>query len=85
MNWYWKVRIYDSAGGYWHAEVKTIRDLNEINTIQDFYKELTGCKMLLEGMSDKTNPHIATIKQAFEGLWLSEADSVSRPNHGSGE
>lgn len=73
MNWYWQVRIYDKSGHYWHGEIKTGRDLKEIDTIQDFYKTLTGCKMLLEGMSGQPSKEIAHIQTAFEGLWLSEA------------
>lgn len=52
MNWYWKVRIYSPNGQYAFTQVKTNRDLREIDAIQDFYFELTGCKMLLEGMSE---------------------------------
>jgi len=30
----------------------TSKELCEIDIIQDFYQTLTGCKMLLEGMSE---------------------------------
>ena len=52
LKWYWKVRLYNTKGQYGHACVVTERVLGDIDLIQDFYKELTGCKMLLEGMSE---------------------------------
>jgi hypothetical protein len=71
MKWYWKVRIYDARGHYWPAEIATNRTLQEIDDFQDFYKMLTGCKMLLEGMSEEpSDAAIATIQEAFEGLWM---------------
>ena len=69
MKWYWRVRIYDKGGNYWHGEIQTSRDLHEIDIIKDFYESLTGCKMLLEGMEEKSDEHIARIKDSFEGLW----------------
>lgn len=76
MNWYWHVRIYNKAGGYWHGQVKTGRNLQEIDAIQDFYATLTGCKMLLEGMSEARCRNLADISDAFSGLW-SEAAALS--------
>lgn len=52
MHWYWKVRIYAPDGNYAFAEIKTERTLDAIDAVQDAYLALTGCKMLLEGMSD---------------------------------
>jgi hypothetical protein len=69
MNWFWRVRIYNRAGDYWHGEIVTSRDLREIDIIQDFYKTLTGCKMLLEGMRETADGDIAPINASFLGLW----------------
>jgi hypothetical protein len=69
MNWYWHVRIYNKAGQYWRGEIVTGRNLREIDGIQDFYLALTGCKLLLEGMSEQPNPNVASIEEAFLGLW----------------
>lgn len=54
MKWYWKVRIYSTDGQYAFAEIVTDRILQQIDSIQDAYRQLTGCKMLLEGMSETT-------------------------------
>ena len=69
MHWYWKVRLYASSGMYVQGQLKTNRVLFEIDTIQDFYKDLTGCKMLLEGMSE-TSFDIPMIDMAFHTLWV---------------
>lgn len=53
MKWYWKVRCYVHNGGYHIRQIATDRNLLEIDIIQDFYKTFTGCKMLLEGMSEE--------------------------------
>ena len=52
MKWYWKVRIYRPDGQYCQGVIETDRVLMEIDLIKDFYEEMTGCKMLLEGMAD---------------------------------
>lgn len=54
MKWFWKVRIYSPNGQYAFAEIETNRDLKEIDAIQDAYKQLTNCKMLLEGISERS-------------------------------
>lgn len=77
MMWYWRVRIHDKAGNYWHGQIATGRNLQEIDGIQDFYAILTGCKMLLEGMSDREDPNLALIQDAFEGLWCQRSDRDS--------
>lgn len=69
MNWWWKVRIHDSKGNYWYGQVCTARDLKEIDAIQDFYFVLTGCKLLLEGMSETEFEGVDLIQDAFKGLW----------------
>jgi hypothetical protein len=69
MHWYWRVRIYNKAGHYWHGQIITGRNLREIDGIQDFYAVLTGCKMLLEGMSEQEDPNLGNIQDAFMGLW----------------
>jgi len=71
MNWYWRVRIYNKAGQYWHGQIITGRNLKEIDGIQDFYGVLTGCRMLLEGMSEQEDPNLGNIQDAFMGLWAS--------------
>lgn len=75
MNWFWKVRIYDRDGHYWHGQIETGRDLAEIDAIQDFYKSLTGCKMLIEGMRDSRDPDVCSIGESFTGLWLKAANN----------
>lgn len=65
MKWYWKARIYNSNGSYAHVEITTNRDLREIDAIQDFYKELTGEKMLLEGMSETPS----NLANNFHIIW----------------
>jgi len=65
MNWYWTVRIYRPDGNYSHVVVKTGRDLREIDTIEDFYRHLTGCKMLLEGMSEIPPSHLSSPSETF--------------------
>lgn len=70
MLWYWKVRIHNKDGHYWHGQVTTGRDLKEIDAIQDAYWMLTGCKMLLEGMSEREFENTVTLQEAFDGLWM---------------
>lgn len=85
MHWYWHVRIYNKAGRYWHAQITTGRDLKEIDGIQDFYWTLTGCKMLLEGMSEQENSNLSGIQDAFAKLWsVSRPDSVASHCDGGG-
>jgi len=69
MHWYWKVKIYNKDGNYWHGQICTGRDLKEIDGIQDTYYILTGCKMLLEGMSEREDPDVGSIQDAFASLW----------------
>jgi hypothetical protein len=68
MRWYWKVRIYRDDGHYYFGEIITERRLDAIDTIQDFYLAMTGCKMLLEGMSESSFG-IESIAFAFTGCW----------------
>jgi hypothetical protein len=67
MFWYWKARIYNSDGMYAPIYIKTNRDLREIDAIQDFYFELTECKMRLEGMSE--TPPLEPPKHGFHAIW----------------
>lgn len=69
MFYYWKVRLYGPHGHYWHCQIKTQRDLNEINIIADFYHSLTTCKLLLEGMSEHSYENIHDAHTAFKGLF----------------
>lgn len=52
MKWYWKVRIYSSNGQYAFAVIETDRCLSSIDAVQDAYRQLTGARMLIEGMCD---------------------------------
>lgn len=69
MKWYWKVRIYNRTGQYAQACVETEREIFAIDRIQDFYKDLTGCKMLLEGMSESWPTGVGRIGDMFNILW----------------
>lgn len=82
MNWYWRVRIYNKQGQYWHGQIITDRNLREIDSYQDFYAMLTGCKMLLEGMSEQEDPNVGGIQDAFHGLW---GTALPSPHQGCGE
>lgn len=75
MFWYWKVRIHDTNGHCWHGQVATGRDLEEIDALQDAYYALTGCKMLLEGMSEREDENTGTLQEAFAGLWTTRTSS----------
>lgn len=68
MNWYWRVRIYN-GDHYWIGQIVTGRDLSEIDVIQAAYEEMTGFRMLLEGMSETEHDGVASIQEAFLGLW----------------
>jgi nitric oxide reductase large subunit len=71
MKWYWKVRIYDNmSGNYAIGQLVTGRDTREIDHIMDFYRALTGGKMLLEGMSENKFEDIRSIEAAFTSLWI---------------
>lgn len=65
MNWFWKVRIYSPNGQYAFAEIKTNRILSEIDAIQNAYQQLTGCKMLLEGMAESASKQ----ENGFHVIW----------------
>lgn len=65
---YWHVRIYHKSGQYAHTQIKTGDNTHEIDAIQDFYKELTGCRMLLEGMQTSEFNTIS-LNDAFNMLW----------------
>lgn len=69
MNWYWKVRLYGKNGMYAFAQIKTDSELRDIDVCQDFYFQLTGHKMLIEGMSKEEYPSTQSIKEAFEAVW----------------
>lgn len=68
MNWYWKIRIYATSGEYAICQIKTERDLAHIDTIKDFYELITGCKMLLEGMSEKQYDSVPMVWDGFKCL-----------------
>lgn len=71
MKWYWKVRCYTPKGSYYHCIIETDEVLHDIDIIQDFYKSFTGCKMLLEGMSNMSNTtteNSLNLKHLFEGI-----------------
>lgn len=64
MKWFWKVRFYTMAGPYFVGEITTNRCLDEINAIQDFYEQLMGARMTLEGMSE-TSYELPNISDSF--------------------
>jgi hypothetical protein len=74
MKWYWKVRIYRPDGRYVQCEVVTPQELCHIDKWQDYYLELTGCKMLLEGMSEQSWAGLPTITNGFSKLWGLQRD-----------
>lgn len=69
MHWYWKVRIYNTAGDYAIVQIATPSSLRHIDIIEDFYKELTGCKMLFEGMSQQPYDNMLPLKEGFDIIW----------------
>ena len=70
MKWYWRARIYNSIDHYATIWIATNRVLHEIDTIQDFYRALTGCKMLLEAMSEeKPQAYEEELVQRFKIIW----------------
>lgn len=76
MSWFWHVRIYNKQGDYRHGQIETGRDLREIDTVQDFYRAMTGCKMLLEGMSEIKFDRVAMINESFDGLWCQQSKGM---------
>lgn len=67
MQWYWKVKIYSPNGQYAFSEIITVRDdLSLISSIQDAYMQLTGCKMILEGMAGQS---FKQEKNGFHIIW----------------
>lgn len=67
MKWYWKVRCYRPQGDYYICELETERRLEQIDVIQDFYLAFTGCRMILEGMSEESFK-IAPVSHAFQSM-----------------
>ena len=65
MAFYWKVRLYRPDGTYGHSQVKTDKNLSKIDTITQFYENLTNSKMLLEGMSENPYPGLRTLSEVF--------------------
>jgi hypothetical protein len=71
MKWYWKVRLYHPTHRYVTTWIGTDRVLNDIGVIQDFYLNLTGCKMLLLGMQEeKPLGPGASLNEMFKTLWV---------------
>lgn len=68
MDLFWKVCIYRDNGDYYLGQIKTGPELREIDTIQEFYHTLTGCKMLLIGMQE-TAFKCNSITAAFTACW----------------
>lgn len=66
---YWKVRIYRPDGHYAHGQITTDHDLQEIDIRQDFYYQLTGGRMLLEGMQQIPYEDVPALPKAFRTLW----------------
>lgn len=74
MNWYWRARMYDTEGSYLICQIKTGRQSTQFDAIQDFYANVTGCKILLEGMSDRPHEGVIEVREAFARLWQSSAE-----------
>lgn len=70
MKWYWEVRLYAPDGHYGHAVVATERQLVEIDIMQGVYRELTGCEMVIEGMSNSPpTEQVLTLNECFTLIW----------------
>jgi hypothetical protein len=69
VKWFWKVRLSHPNGQYWYAQVETERVLSDIGVIQDFYEQLTGCKMILEGMKERPFEEYDPLAHAFASLY----------------
>ncbi len=67
MKWYWRVRMQSAKGTYCIVQIETAQNLDHISVIQDFYHSLTGCKMILEGMSE-TPYDLLTPNEAFNNI-----------------
>jgi len=68
MKWYWKVRLCNPRGDYAHCEIVTDRNLIEIDVIQDFYRQLTGRRMILGGFQEQSYG-LPTPEGAFKHLF----------------
>lgn len=68
--YYWKVRIYNPVSTYSTCEVRTKKNLDDIQVIRDFYLFVTGgCNFVIEGMSESSNDAIPTISKSFQSLF----------------
>ena len=63
------MRIYQPSGRWSIGQFSTGKGLIEVDTCQDFYTDLTGCKALLEGMSIREHQNVPYIQEAFRTLW----------------
>ncbi len=71
MKWYWKVRLYHPGGHYAIGQISTGEGTREIDAYTDFYHQLTGCKAILEGMSQQAYVCLS-IQDAFATIWKRE-------------
>lgn len=68
MKYWWKIRIYNGLGQYAISQIETEEGTSEIDAYMDFYKALTGCRIMLEGMS-QTKYECLDIHAAFNVMW----------------
>lgn len=71
MKWHWKVRIYNTRGSYGIGQIALDRKLELIDSLhQDAYEAMTGCRMLLEGMSEQPYDGVCELSTAFAAIWM---------------
>lgn len=73
MKMYWTVRIYNHFGHYAHCRVET-KTMEEIATVAAFYEQMTGCRMLMDGMNRDPNSSHLTLREAFDLIWETPAN-----------
>lgn len=69
MKWHWKIRIYNNKGHYCIGQIATDCNLDLIDNIQDFYEGMTGCRMILEGMSEQPYDGVSELSHVFHCIW----------------
>lgn len=69
MKWHWKIRIYNSRGHYAIGQIALDKKLELIDSFQDTYEAMTGCRCLLEGMSERPHEGVEELVVAFKAIW----------------
>jgi len=78
MHWHWKIRLYNVEGFYAHAQVLTPRDPQVIVAFVEFYRELTGCIMLIEAMQEEPWPiRLPQLREAFRAIWQRQDEPLN--------